>query len=79
MLPCKDIVRILSSEEETSLMVTAEIKMHLLMCKHCSAYNKHLQYMKNGFKKLFSKLTRVEKSSVENLENQIIKKVANHK
>ena len=74
MLPCKDIVRILSTEEDTSLMVTAEIKMHLLMCKHCSAYNKHLQMMKNGFRKLFSKLT-----TVENLENQIIKKISNDK
>lgn len=73
MLPCKDIVRILSSNEKLSLMTKVELEMHILICKHCSRYAEHLRLMKNGFKKLFSKITHVEEQRITELEDGIIK------
>jgi len=42
------------------------------MCKHCSRYASQLTMMKNGFKSLFSKITRVDRSEVNQLEEQIL-------
>lgn len=75
MLPCKEIVRILSSEEETSLLKRAELKMHLMMCEHCSAYSRHLKAMRKGFRDLFGRLTKVSPDSVERLESEVIRKI----
>ncbi len=72
MLSCREIVRLMSSHEELSWTRRAELRMHLMMCKHCSAYAKHLKMMRDGFKKLFSKKTQVPSSEVEALERHII-------
>jgi hypothetical protein len=72
MLPCKEIVRILSSEEDIGVRRKMELKMHLAMCRHCSAYRKHLELMKKGFKGLFSKMTETESGSVKGLESRIL-------
>lgn len=72
MLPCKDIVKIISSHEEISWMRRAELRVHLMMCKHCSNYASHLRMMKEGFKKLFSKITHVNKAQIIQLESEIL-------
>lgn len=72
MLPCKEIVRILSSDEKVGFMRKLELKMHLAMCSHCSAYRKHLKLMRNGFKGLFSKITAADSGAVRKLESKII-------
>ncbi len=80
MLPCKEIVRILSSQDtsanEFSFMQRAGLRLHLLMCKHCSHYATHLEMMRAGFKKLFSKIMQVDKVEVQQLEDEIIRKVS---
>ncbi len=75
MKTCKEISQILCQDQELSLLKRTELKMHLLMCTNCSAYAAHLKMMKDGFRKLFSKLTDVDESKVKELEAQIIEKV----
>lgn len=72
MLSCKEIVKILNAEESVPFLKRAELKMHLLMCEHCSAYSKHIKFMKLGFKKLFAKLTQTEPETVERIEKKAI-------
>lgn len=74
MLSCKEIVKILNSEEKVTLFQRAELRMHLMMCKHCSAYSKHLQALRTGFKKLFSKITRADPRAVKQLEDNVLEK-----
>ncbi|MBI4403418.1 MAG: hypothetical protein HY537_04615 [Deltaproteobacteria bacterium] len=71
MLPCKEIARLLSSEEELSWMKRGELKMHLLMCKHCSAYAAQLRIIKEAVVKL---IQRKETVKVKHLEDDIIGK-----
>lgn len=75
MLPCKDIVKILSSDEKVSFLRRAELRMHLMMCEHCSAYSRHLKSMRKGFKSLFARLTNVTPESVSQLEEHVIKTI----
>lgn len=75
MLPCKEIAKMLSSDENLNLRQRAEIKMHLFVCKHCSAYAKHLKLMKQGMKRLFSSLTKVNPDEIRKLEERIIAKL----
>lgn len=76
MIPCKDIVKMLSSGEDLPFMKRMELKMHLTMCVHCSKYARHLRIMKASFEKLFRIKTRVDPSEVGSLERDIVEKVA---
>lgn len=78
MLSCKEIVQMISSDEEMSWPRKAELKMHLMMCKHCSNYASQLKMMTTGFSKLFSKLTKVESNEVSQLEQDVIQKNIKH-
>jgi len=75
MLTCKEIAFILASKEEISLLKKTELRMHLLMCKHCSNYNKQLNFLEKGVKKLFKVKTDVDTSKLENLKKEIIAKI----
>lgn len=74
MLSCKEVARILSSDEELTFMVKSELKIHLLMCKHCSNYNKQMKHLVGGMKRLFSKRTDVDEGKIHELEKEIIEK-----
>lgn len=65
----------MNSEEKVSVLNRAELRMHLIMCKHCSGYAKQLNLMKVGFKNLFSQLTKIEPGKVEQIEDQVIEKI----
>ena len=56
-------------------MKRAELRLHLLMCKYCARYAAHLQMMSDGFKKLFEKLTRVEKGDLAQIESEVLAKL----
>ena len=75
MKTCKEISEILCQDQELSLLKRTELKMHLLMCANCSAYAAHLKMMRDGFRKLFSKLTETDKTKVKELEAQVIAKI----
>jgi hypothetical protein len=56
-------------------MKKAELQMHLMMCKHCSRYSKHLQMLTDGFRKLFGIKTKIDQTQLEQIEKTIIEKV----
>jgi len=74
MLTCKDLVREIAESENLSFFKRAEIRTHLLMCKHCSAYAKHLKYMREGFKQLFSNITQTDPEQIKKIEDQVLKR-----
>ncbi len=74
MLSCKETIKILSSED-VSFRQWVELKMHLVMCEHCSVYNKHLKVLRLGFKKLFNKITKSNPEDVERMERNAIEKL----
>lgn len=75
MLSCKEISQILASDEDLSIMRRTELRMHLLMCKHCSNYNKQLKFLKKGMQKLFQKRGSYDPEKVKKLENEILQKL----
>ena len=75
MLSCKEIVQLISSDVELTFMKRAELKVHLMMCKHCSRYSSHLKMITHGFKKLFSEKTKSDPAQVEKIEKEVIEKV----
>jgi len=72
MLSCKDLVKRLNSKEQATFFQRAEMRVHLMMCKHCSNYAKHLAYMRTNFKKLFSNIMKSDPEKVKGLEEKVI-------
>jgi len=75
MYTCKQTVHILSSDEKLTFRQKIELRAHLFMCKHCSAYSKQLMAIKDKLKQNFKALTRTEPEHVKHLENQVIAKL----
>lgn len=69
----------MSSSDELPFMKRAELRMHLMMCKHCSRYAKHLHMLKDGFKKLLGKKTRVDRAEVVELERNVLDRLRRKK
>lgn len=75
MLSCKEIVKIVSSEERRAWRQKLEVRLHLMMCHHCGKYAHQLALLKAGFKKLFlNKSQKIDEANLRNLEDRIIKK-----
>jgi hypothetical protein len=72
MLACKEIVEIVSSNKKLPLLKKAELKFHLIMCKHCHAYVEQLKIMNVQYKKVFKKLTNVDAEHVQKLEDKVV-------
>lgn len=65
MLSCKETVLILSSSQELTFRQKLELRAHLFMCKHCSAYS-------NQLKKSYQELTKTDPDRVHELENKVL-------
>jgi hypothetical protein len=52
MLACREVTRLVSEslDRELSLPQRMSIKMHLMMCKLCSRYNKQLAALREAFR-----------------------------
>lgn len=75
MRKCREIVEILASGESLSFFGRMELRLHLLMCRHCSQFASHLRIMKESFVKLFRKITDVDRKTIDELENDILRKL----
>jgi hypothetical protein len=72
MFNCKEVVRILGSGEKLSLPQRAQLRLHLWMCKHCGTYAHQMKAMKDGFSKMFSEKTAVDREIVSQVESDVL-------
>lgn len=76
MLTCKEIVKIVSSDDRVSWRKKLEVRMHLFVCHYCSKYAKQLEYMSAGFRKLFkSKASSDHADDIKRIESEVIRKI----
>lgn len=76
MYNCKQVVKIVSSEENTSLVKKLKVFFHLMICKYCHRYVQHLGHIKQGFRKMRrEKEKAVSSETIRQLEEKIIKKI----
>ena len=73
MLSCKETVEILASHRELSFRQKLELRAHLFMCKHCSAYAEQLRALAEQLKKNYLVLTRTEPDRVRDLEQHVLR------
>ena len=72
MLSCKETVLVLSSNQELSFRQKLELRAHLFMCKHCSAYSKQLNAIAQKLKQNFQEIVKTNPEHVRELELKII-------
>jgi len=77
MLACKEIVKILSSSQQLKFRQKLELRAHLLMCKHCSAYAAQLKALADQLKRNYKELTRTEPERVRELEQKVLESLKN--
>jgi len=72
MLTCKQVVRLLGSDEPLTLRQRMSLRFHLMMCRHCSRFSKHLEMVVEGASVLLKKRAEVDKSVVREVEDATI-------
>jgi len=75
MLSCKETVLIISSNQDLTFRQKLEMRAHLFMCKHCSAYSNQLKALANQLKKSYRELTKTEPDRVHELESKVLEKL----
>ena len=77
MLNCKDVTKIIASSERSHWRRRLEIRMHLLMCKHCRKFSLQLDAIKTGVRKLFepNQADAYQDSQIKDLEDRILRKL----
>lgn len=78
MLNCKQVTKIISSEDSQSWRRKLEVRFHLLMCKHCRKYAKHIDIIKTSFKNIFQ-LSDADKEKINEIEQTVLEKIKNLK
>ena len=78
MLKCKDVSRIVSSEQSVSWITRLEIHFHLFICKHCHKFYKHIKILKLSSKKFITtKVNQIDEVKVRQIEDKIIDQAKN--
>lgn len=72
MISCKETAHILSSDQELTFRQKIELRAHLFMCKHCSAYSKQLKAIAIQLRQNFREITKTDPEHIRDLENKII-------
>jgi hypothetical protein len=75
MWSCKEVIRVMSSDEEMGPVRRLGFRLHVMFCRSCKHYAVQLKMMADGFKKLIMQKTLVEKEEITALENQVLMRI----
>lgn len=76
MLSCKEVVKIVSSDQESSWKRRLEVRFHLFICHYCRKYVLQLKYMRSGFKTLFNeKAKKPNSEEIKKIEQEVLSKI----
>jgi hypothetical protein len=71
MLRCKDIVKIVSVEEPRDWRRRLELRLHMMMCRHCRNYARQIEMLSNGVKAHFRSESN-DADKIKEMEDRIV-------
>ena len=71
---CKEMITILSKSEDISYYKKVRLQIHILLCKNCMIYKRHLVIINKCMKKLFQNRMKVTQEEIREIEKQNLKK-----
>ncbi len=72
MRSCREIIRIVDQQTELSFLQRLEVRFHLIICRRCLLFAKHLRIIKKSYRRLLnSRIVKIEQ--LKDLEQRIIK------
>lgn len=75
MMNCKEVTKLISSDEylSESWGRRLQVRLHLLMCRHCSRLARQISLLKSGSRQLRERMETLDASALENLESRVLK------
>lgn len=79
MLKCQDASHLIASGEAEDLgfFKRLELRLHLLMCRHCNNYSRQIQALGTGARRLI-RTQEPTQDELQHLENEICDKICGH-
>jgi len=79
MMKCKDVSHLIASGEvdEVGFLKRMELRLHLLMCRHCQGYAQQIRSLGDGARRLVG-AKEPTAAELQHLENEICDKICNH-
>lgn len=76
MLTCKEVVKVVSSDDRASWRKRLQVRMHLLICRHCRKYVQQLEHLGTGVRRLFRPSKNHEHSDeIQRIEAEVLKRI----
>ncbi len=73
MLRCKDFVKIVSVEEPRAWRRRLELRLHMMMCRHCRNFARQMEMLRSGVKSIFhSESSDAETAKIKEMEDRIV-------
>ncbi len=79
MLKCKDVSHLIASgdAEELGFLKRLELRLHLMMCRHCQGYADQIKALGAGTRRLMG-AREPTAEELQHLENEICDKICGH-
>ncbi len=79
MMKCKEVSHLIASSEAEDLgfMKRFELRLHLMMCKHCQNYADQIKALGRGARRMVG-AQEPSSEDLQKLEDEICDKICNH-
>ncbi len=79
MMKCKEISHLIASgsAEDLGFMKRLELRLHLMMCRHCQGYADQIKALGDGARRMIG-AREPSSEELQKLENEICEKICNH-
>lgn len=75
MLSCREVVKILASDELLPFGKSLSLKLHLLVCRLCKMYSLQLQVINSSTKNVLKEAEDVNPEVVEGIVQNVVEKL----
>ena len=71
MITCRETVERISRDDGNGVWGWFSLRLHLLMCRHCSAFERHLRALGKGIRRL----SAGDEESIRKLEQEVLERL----
>lgn len=71
MITCREVVQHVSRGERKGVRGWLAVRFHLLMCRHCSAFERHLRALGRGVRRL----SAGDEEVIRKLEQEVLERL----
>ena len=75
MISCEEVSKILTSNQKMGFFKKVQLKMHVLICQHCTDYKHQMIFINKSAKKIPLTLIKTNSNQIERSKEEVLKRL----